>query len=95
MTILKIKVQPGAGRNEICGMWQEMVKVKVYAQAESGKANKACIELISDKFGISKNKIKIIKGHTSREKQVQIIGLSDNELLGQLDKILQEGNEKN
>lgn len=72
MAVLKIKVQPGASRNEIAGMWLDMLKVKVTAQPESGKANKACIELLAREFGISKNKIRIVKGYTSREKLVQI-----------------------
>lgn len=59
MAILNVKVQPGAGRNEIAGMWQGMLKIKVNAQPEKGKANKQCIELLANKLGIAKNKIQM------------------------------------
>lgn len=72
MAIIKIKVIPGASENKIIGMWQDMLKLKVTAQPEDGKANKACIELISKKFGIPRNKVRLLKGHTSREKLIEI-----------------------
>lgn len=45
MAIIKIKVIPGACKSEITGTWQDMLKVKITAQPENGKANRACIEL--------------------------------------------------
>lgn len=80
MTILKVRVQPGAGKNEISGMWLDMLKVKVIAQPEGGKANKACIELLAEELGIPKSRMRIVKGHTSREKNIEIEGISDSEL---------------
>lgn len=84
MAILKVKVQPGASRNEIAGMWMDMLKVKVTAQPESGRANKACIELLAKELGIPKSRLRIIKGHTSREKQIEIDGMSEDELSNKL-----------
>ena len=80
MAIVKIKVQPGSGRNEITGRWLDMVKVKVTAAPEGGRANKACIELVARELGVPKNKIKIIKGLKSCQKQLQIDGLTDPDL---------------
>lgn len=85
MAFLKIKVIPGASRNEIAGKWQEMIKLKVTAHPEDGKANEACIELLSEKLGISKNMIVVTKGHKSREKIIEIKNIKEIELL---DKIL-------
>lgn len=84
MTVLKVKVQPGASKNEIAGKWLDMLKVKVTAQPESGKANKACIELLSKELGIPRSKIQILKGHKSREKQLEINGLTELEILNKL-----------
>jgi len=36
------------------------------------KANEKVIELLSDFFDVPKNKIKIVKGQTSREKEVEV-----------------------
>lgn len=72
MTILKIKVQSNASKNEIAGKWLDMIKIKVTAAPENGKANKSCIELLSKELGVPKNKIKIIKGQTCREKVIEV-----------------------
>lgn len=82
MAILKVKVITGAKKNEIAGMWQDMIKIKVNAQPEAGKANKACIELLADKLGISKSRIQITKGHSAREKLIQIEGLTEINING-------------
>lgn len=84
MTILKVKVQPGANRNEISGMRLDMLRLKVTAHPESGRANKACVELLAKELGIPKSRVRIIKGHTSREKYIEIDGLSEDELAGKI-----------
>jgi len=73
MSTIKLKVIPGAKTNEIVGTWQDMLKVKVTAPPEDGKANKACIELLSKKYGVQKNKIRVVKGIKSREKVLEIL----------------------
>lgn len=84
MAIIKVKVIPGSNENKIAGMWQDMLRIKVTAQPEDGKANKACIELISEKLGTQKNRIRLLKGHTSREKLIEISGLSNDEFFNRL-----------
>ena len=84
MPIIKVKVQPCAKRNEMAGRWLDMVKVKVTAPPEDGRANKACIELLSTKLGILKSRIELVRGHTSREKQFNIEGLTEEEINSRL-----------
>lgn len=85
MTVLKIKVRPGARKNEIAGMWLDMLKIKISAQPESGKANKMLIDFLAEKLVIPKNQIQILKGQTSREKAVEVKGLTKKELFKRLD----------
>ena len=82
--ILKLKVQPGARKNEVAGTWLDSLKVRVTSPPEAGKANKACIGLLAKQLGIPKSNINIVIGHTSREKQVCICGLSKKDLLVKL-----------
>lgn len=82
--ILKLKVQPGASRNEIVGVWLDSLKVRVTAQPEAGKANKACIDLLAKQLGVPKGNIEIVKGHTKREKQINIIGFPQKDLIDRL-----------
>ncbi len=50
-TILPVRAQPGARRNEIRGVQDGMLKVCVTQSPEKGKANKAVIELLARSSG--------------------------------------------
>lgn len=64
---LNIKVIPNAKR---C-IYKDG-KVYLTAPAQEGKANKMLIEFLAEHFNISKSKVKIIRGHKSRIKVVEI-----------------------
>jgi uncharacterized protein (TIGR00251 family) len=53
---------------------QKVLRVKVTAVPEDGKANEALIGLLSKSFQIAKSKISIRRGTTSRIKEVEIEG---------------------
>jgi hypothetical protein len=50
------------------------LKVRVAAPAEGGKANRAVIELLRKRLGVSN--VEIVAGATAREKIVRVSGLS-------------------
>jgi len=54
----------------------ERFKVYLSAPAVEGKANKALIEFLSEYFKTRRNKISIIRGEKSRDKIVEIGGIS-------------------
>lgn len=68
---------PKASQNKVEG-WTEDVKgekilrVKVTAVPENGKANDALIKLLSAFFKVPKSKISLIRGATSRIKYLEI-----------------------
>lgn len=71
--LIKVKVLPRSSRNEVVGeMADGTLKIKLTAAPVDGKANDALIDLLSDHFGISKSKIKIVRGQTSKTKTVEI-----------------------
>ncbi|MBC7129166.1 MAG: DUF167 domain-containing protein [Thermoplasmatales archaeon] len=70
--IVKIKVIPNAGKNEVIKEG-EILKVKVSSPPSKGKANKEVIELLANFFEVKKNCIRIIKGEKSREKIIEIL----------------------
>jgi len=68
---LKIKVQPNSGRQEI----QQSIdgkpqKVFLKKPAEDNKANKELEKFLSRHYN---KQVKIIKGHTSKNKTIEII----------------------
>jgi uncharacterized protein (TIGR00251 family) len=81
---LAIKVVPGASRDAVVGWLGDTLKVCVHVPPEKGKANKAVEVIISKALGLSKNCARIIKGHTSARKVIEIDGLSETEVKARL-----------
>jgi hypothetical protein len=79
MLTITIHVQPNAGRNEVVGFEEGVLRVKVAAPPVKGKANKELVDFLSKLLGVSKSSITIDKGHTSRRKVIGIEGLSQAE----------------
>ncbi len=80
----KVKVVPGSSQTAICGLYDDMIKIKVSAPPEKGKANKCLIEFLSKKLGVKKNAVSVITGATGPVKQIHITGLSPEILLKKL-----------
>ena len=85
---ISIKVVPGSSKNEITGWLGEVLKVRVTAMPEKGKANAAVISLLSGRLRVAESKISISSGHTSARKTVVIDGLSS----AQVRKVLWKSN---
>jgi uncharacterized protein (TIGR00251 family) len=81
---LAVKVTPNAGRNQIAGLKDGVLQVKIAAPPEKGKANKELTDFLAEKLGVKKSTISIIKGQTSRHKTILIAGISGEELLKRL-----------
>lgn len=79
--ILTIKAVPGSSKDAIAGILGDMLKIKVSAAPEKGKANKSIIALLSKELGIAKKDIEIINGSTAAVKQIQITGVSSEDIL--------------
>jgi uncharacterized protein len=79
-TILPVRAQPGARRNEIRGEQDGQLKVCVTQQPEKGKANKAVIELLAKRLGLKKSQIELLSGETSHQKRFLVRGIRTDEL---------------
>jgi len=78
---LAAKVTPNAGRNEITGFKEGVLQVRIAAPPDKGKANKELANFLSERLGIKKSSITIIKGQTSRNKVIFIEGISGEEVI--------------
>lgn len=73
MTKINIRVLPRSSQNEVVGQMADgVLKVKLTAPPVDGAANEALVELLAEYFDISKNKIKIVRGLTSKNKVVDV-----------------------
>ena len=86
ISILSLKVVPGASSEGIAGWLEETLKVRVRAPAERGKANTAVEKIIANALGISPDSVRITTGKTSARKTVEIVGLSIEQIRVRLSK---------
>lgn len=75
-TIIAVRVQPNASRDAVEGFGPDaagapVLKVRVTAVPDRGKANKAVIKLLAAATGLPKSAISIIAGDKSRSKTVR------------------------
>ncbi len=73
MPRITVKVSPGAKEDKVIGTDSKgVLKVRVSAPPEDGKANKALIEVLSKHFKLPKRCFVIESGLTSRLKVISI-----------------------
>ena len=75
--LVALKVQPGAGADAILGVEDDsggrrVLKVRVTAPPEGGKANTAVIELLAKAWKLPKGRLAIATGAASRRKTLAI-----------------------
>lgn len=79
-TVLPVRAQPGARRNELRGEQDGALKVCVTQVAEKGKANKAVVEVLCDALELRKSQVALLSGETSHHKHFLVRGLTPAEL---------------
>ena len=84
------KIVPGSSRTAVVGLLDGMLKVKVAAPPEKGKANQCLIAFLAGQLGVKKNAISIVTGQTNPVKHMQIVGISSGTLLEKLGLSQQE-----
>jgi len=83
-TLLSVKLQPRASKNEIGEPLGDELKIKVTAPPVDAAANQALIELLAATLGCSRGKVELIRGQTSRHKTVMLHGFTAAVVLKQL-----------
>ena len=87
-TILPVRAQPAARRNEIRDTQDGMLRVCVTQSPEKGKANKALIALLSKSLGLRKSQLELIAGETSPQKRFLVRGITPEELAERIEQAL-------
>ena len=70
--IITLKVLPRSSRNQIIKISENEFKIKITSAPVGGEANKKVIDFLSKEWKISKSKIKITRGKTSKTKLIEI-----------------------
>jgi len=83
--VFTAKIVPGSrGQTRICGLLDGMLKVKVSAAPEKGKANQCLLKFLAKQLDVKRNAVSIIRGQTSPVKDVQVLGISAEVLMKKL-----------
>ena len=84
MSRLRVRVQPGAKRNELLGIVEGVLRIKLAAPPIEGKANRALTVLLGEVLHIPKSRINVVLGHLARDKVVEVEGLDQEEIIARL-----------
>lgn len=82
--IFGARVVPGSSKDDICGVLDGKLKIKIASQPEKGKANKSLVDFLARQLDISKSQISIISGQTSKNKQIRVLSITPEILLQRL-----------
>ena len=72
--IVRLHVQPGAGRTAVSGRYGDALKIRVAAPPEGGRANEACLALLASVLGVKAAQLELTAGASSRTKRVKVTG---------------------
>src|SRR6202166_96772 len=79
--ILAVRVQPRATKDEIAGVMDGALKVRLQAPALEDRANDALCEFLAHLLKTPKSAVRILSGHRSRGKRVEIRGVTQQQVL--------------
>ena len=79
-TTITVRVVPRAAKDEIRKGPNSTIKIRLQAPPVDGKANKALVRLLSKKLDIPQRNIIIISGATSRDKRLEIQGVTEHQI---------------
>ena len=82
-TRIPVRVVPRSSRNKI-EIHGEGLKVWITAPPVDGQANGAVCSLLAKSLGIAPSRVAISRGEASREKLIEVAGLTLSEVLGKL-----------
>jgi uncharacterized protein (TIGR00251 family) len=70
--VINVRVEPRSSTAAVVGVMNDILKVKLTAPPVGGAANEQLIRLLADHFGVRKSDIRIVRGHTRKNKVVEI-----------------------
>jgi uncharacterized protein (TIGR00251 family) len=73
--VLAVHVQPGASASAVVGEHGDALKIRLAAPPIDGRANAALIEFLARRLGVGRAAVTLVRGQTSRAKQLRVAGL--------------------
>ena len=67
-----VRVKPGSSKGPLVESDEKGLVIYVREKAIDGAANEGVIKLLADHFDVPKSRVRVVRGHTARIKQVEI-----------------------
>jgi uncharacterized protein len=80
-----VRVQPRASKEEVAGVIDGALKIRLRASAVENRANEALVEFLAHLLKTPKSAVRILGGERSRSKRIEIRGVSKQQVLGLLE----------
>ncbi len=84
MANLKVRVSPGAREDAIAGWQDDLLRLRVRAAPEKGRANEDACRLIAQVLGVPPSAVRVVRGHASRVKVLAVEGVTEEEMMRRL-----------
>lgn len=75
-----VRVQPRASRDEIAGVIEGAMKIRLCAPAVENRANEALVEFLAAVLKTPKSAVRILSGEQSRMKRVEVRGVTRQQI---------------
>lgn len=82
--LVNLQIQPKASRSEVVGEHGDRLKIRIAAPPVDGEANQELIRFLKKQTGVATSRIHLVRGESSRSKDVLFLGASIEELLTKL-----------
>ncbi|MGI6457486.1 MAG: DUF167 domain-containing protein [bacterium] len=88
--ILAVRVTPRASQSKIQGVQGEELKITLNAPPADGQANRELFRLLAKVFSLPKSSVVLLRGETSRSKQVLLSGADPEKVLEKIREFVQD-----
>lgn len=82
--LLSVKLTPRASASEIGEALGSELRIKVTAPPVDAAANEALLKLLARQLHCPRNRVDIVRGHTSRHKVIKLYGFTPEDVIGKL-----------
>ncbi len=71
--ILFVRLVPRARANEVVGVEQGALRIRLQAPPVEGKANVALCRFLAERFGVPKSRVELEQGARGRSKRLRVV----------------------
>ncbi len=77
---IRVRVQPRSSKNEITGIVDNCLRIKLTSPPVDGEANKGLVKFLGRILRCGPSRIRIARGATGKHKLLEIMGVSEDEI---------------